>query len=139
MPATEKPVQKSSKQEKSLKEVKPVEGDLKKPAEGDSKKTEAANKPDEEITIARLDLRVGKIVEVEKHPDADSLYVEKIDLGEEKLRTIVSGLVKHVPIEEMRNRAVIVLCNLKHAKMRGVTSEGKHIEGLQYVIVFGSM
>lgn len=40
----------------------------------------------------RLDIRVGKIVEVSKHPDADSLYVEKIDLGEAVPRTIVSGL-----------------------------------------------
>ena len=38
----------------------------------------------------RLDIRVGKIVEVSKHPDADSLYVEKIDLGETVPRTIVS-------------------------------------------------
>lgn len=40
----------------------------------------------------RLDIRVGKIVEVSKHPDADSLYVEKIDLGEAVPRTIVSAL-----------------------------------------------
>lgn len=44
--------------------------------------------------------------------------------GEEKPRTIVSGLVKHVPVEEMKNRLVVVMCNLKPAKMRGVTSEG---------------
>ena len=50
------------------------------------------------MDISRLDLRVGKIVGVEKHPDADSLYVEQVDLGEGKTRTIVSGLVKHVPI-----------------------------------------
>lgn len=68
-------------------------------------------------------MRVGKIVEVSRHPDADSLYLEKIDCGEEKPRTVVSGLVRHIPIEEMQNRLVIVLCNLKPAKMRGVTSE----------------
>lgn len=80
---------------------------------------------DDSVNVARLDFRVGKIVEVEKHPDADSLYVEKIDLGEGKLRTIVSGLVKYVPIEEMKDRLVLVLCNLKPAKMRGVMSEGE--------------
>lgn len=37
---------------------------------------------------SRLDIRVGKIVEVSKHPDADTLYVEKIDLGEDSLRTV---------------------------------------------------
>jgi tRNA-binding EMAP/Myf-like protein len=40
------------------------------------------------IDITRFDLRVGKIVAVEKHPDADSLYVEQIDIGEEKPRTV---------------------------------------------------
>ncbi|XP_018318878.1 tyrosine--tRNA ligase, cytoplasmic isoform X2 [Agrilus planipennis] len=78
----------------------------------------------DELVPSRLDIRVGKIVEVSKHPDADSLYVEKIDLGEEKPRTIVSGLVNFIPIEEMQNRMVVVLCNLKPAKMRGVESQG---------------
>ena len=43
----------------------------------------------------------GKIVEVKKHPDADSLYVETVDLAEDRPRTIISGLVKHVPIEQV--------------------------------------
>lgn len=76
------------------------------------------------IDVGRLDLRVGRIVEVALHPDADSLYVEKIDCGEASPRTIISGLVKHVPIDQMQNRLVVVLCNLKPAKMRGITSEG---------------
>lgn len=68
---------------------------------------------------------MGKIVHVSKHPDADSLYVEKIDLGEPSgPRTIVSGLVNYVPIEEMQNRMVVVLANLKPAKLRGVDSHG---------------
>lgn len=78
----------------------------------------------DENSPARLDIRIGKIVEVSRHPDADALYVEKIDLGEEKPRTIVSGLVNFVPIEEMQNRLVVVLCNLKAAKMRGIESQG---------------
>jgi len=79
------------------------------------------------VDISRLDFRVGKIVQVDQHPDADGLYVEKIDLGEGQprtVRTIVSGLVKHVPIDQMRNRMVIVLCNLKPSKLRGIVSEG---------------
>ena len=59
----------------------------------------------EEPDPSRLDIRIGKIVGVERHPDAESLYVEKIDLGEPSgPRTIVSGLVDFVPIEEMRDR-----------------------------------
>jgi len=44
--------------------------------------------------------------------------------GEEQPRTIVSGLVNYVPINEMQDRLVVVLCNLKPAKMRGIESSG---------------
>ncbi|XP_071695810.1 methionine--tRNA ligase, cytoplasmic-like [Rutidosis leptorrhynchoides] len=77
----------------------------------------------QELTISRLDIRVGVIAEVQKHPDADSLYVEKIDVGEEQPRTVVSGLAKFIPLEEMQNRKVCVLCNLKPATMRGIKSQ----------------
>lgn len=61
----------------------------------------AASVPD----VTKVDLRVGRIVSCEKHPDADALYVEQIDVGEaEGPRTIVSGLVKYVPLEEMQVR-----------------------------------
>ncbi|XKL61834.1 hypothetical protein PGB90_001667 [Kerria lacca] len=79
---------------------------------------------DDELSPHRLDIRIGRVVDVSMHPNADSLYIEKIDIGEEKPRTIVSGLVKFVPIGEMLNRMVVVLCNLKSAKMRGVESSG---------------
>ncbi|KMZ68773.1 Methionine--tRNA ligase [Zostera marina] len=74
------------------------------------------------ISVSRLDIRVGVIKKVQKHPDADSLYVEEIDCGEDLPRTVVSGLVKYIPIEEMQNRKVCVLCNLKPASMRGIKS-----------------
>jgi methionyl-tRNA synthetase len=45
---------------------------------------------------------VGLIKKAEKHPDADSLYIEEIDVGEEAPRTVVSGLVKFIPLEEMK-------------------------------------
>ncbi|KAK2715831.1 tyrosine--tRNA ligase, cytoplasmic-like isoform X1 [Artemia franciscana] len=84
----------------------------------------AKAKPVDETGPHQLDIRVGKIVSVKRHPEADSLYVEEIDLGEERPRTIVSGLVEYVPPEEMKDRLVVVLCNLKPAKMRGVESAG---------------
>ncbi|KAK1805008.1 hypothetical protein P4O66_019368 [Electrophorus voltai] len=81
------------------------------------------NKPEEEIIPSRLDLRVGKIVSVQKHPDADSLYLEKIDIGEEQPRTVVSGLVAYVSQEQLQDRLVVLLCNLKPQKMRGIESQ----------------
>uniref|UniRef100_A0A2P2M8U1 Uncharacterized protein MANES_15G055300 n=1 Tax=Rhizophora mucronata TaxID=61149 RepID=A0A2P2M8U1_RHIMU len=76
-----------------------------------------------EISITRLDIRVGLIKKAQKHPDADSLYVEEIDVGGGETRTVVSGLVKYIPLEEMQNRKVCVLCNLKPATMRGIKSQ----------------
>lgn len=58
--------------------------------------------PEAEISVSRLDIRVGQIKKVQKHPDANSLYVEEIDVGEESTRTVVSGLVKYIPLEEMQ-------------------------------------
>lgn len=78
----------------------------------------------EEFIPSKFDMRVGQIIEVMRHPDADSLYVEKIDIGEGEPRTIVSGLVKYVPIEDMHNKKVVVLANLKPQNMRGIKSAG---------------
>eukprot|EP00735_Rhodelphis_limneticus_P002512 TRINITY_DN1340_c0_g1::TRINITY_DN1340_c0_g1_i1::g.20027::m.20027 TRINITY_DN1340_c0_g1::TRINITY_DN1340_c0_g1_i1::g.20027 ORF type:complete len:252 (+),score=78.05,sp/Q9ZTS1/SYM_ORYSJ/56.71/3e-54,tRNA_bind/PF01588.15/5.5e-32,DUF2360/PF10152.4/0.063 TRINITY_DN1340_c0_g1_i1:36-758(+) len=74
--------------------------------------------------VCRVDLRVGLITKCWKHPDADSLYCEEIDVGEEKPRTICSGLVKFVPLEKMQNQRCVVVANLKPAKMRGILSQG---------------
>lgn len=106
-----KPKKEKPKKEKSDKPEKKEKGGGKK-AEDETP-----------VDVGRLDFRVGRIVEASKHPDADSLYVEKVDVGEEKHRTVVSGLVRFIPEAEMQNRMVVLLCNLKPAKMRGVTSE----------------
>ncbi|KXZ42805.1 hypothetical protein GPECTOR_117g370 [Gonium pectorale] len=74
--------------------------------------------------VHALDIRIGRIVSCERHPDAESLYVEKIDVGEAEPRTIVSGLVKYVPLEAMQDRMVVVICNLKPRNMRGIKSHG---------------
>ncbi|XP_075169280.1 aaRS-interacting multifunctional protein 1 [Haematobia irritans] len=120
--STETPSQvPTNAEQKPAKDKKPK----KEKAEGAKKEANpsAAASAELPIDVGRLDMRVGKIVEVGRHPDADSLYLEKIDCGEPQPRTVVSGLVKFVPLEEMKDRMVVVLCNLKPAKMRGVTSE----------------
>lgn len=94
-----------------------------------------------EVTPARLDLRIGKITSVEMHPDAESLFVETIDVGEEKPRTVVSGLRAYMSAEQLNNRLVVLLCNLKPQKMRGILSEAMllaasktNISGIREVI-----
>ncbi|XP_055701335.1 tyrosine--tRNA ligase, cytoplasmic [Phlebotomus papatasi] len=94
------------------------------PAPGKVKNAPKAAENGVEDGPHRLDMRVGKVVEVKKHPDADTLYVESIDVGESEPRTIVSGLANFVKLEDMQDRLVVVLCNLKAAKMRGIESKG---------------
>ncbi|KAH9500617.1 hypothetical protein Btru_077091 [Bulinus truncatus] len=77
---------------------------------------------DSGIIPSRLDLRVGKIVSVSLHPEAENLYVETVDLGEEKPRTVVSGLAGLVPKESLENKLGVFLCNLKPARMKGIES-----------------
>ncbi|XP_058576118.1 aminoacyl tRNA synthase complex-interacting multifunctional protein 1-like [Neofelis nebulosa] len=89
----------------------------------EKKQSIAGSADSEPIDVSRLDLGVGCIITARKHPDADSLHVEEVDVGETAPRTVVSGLVNHVPLEQTQNRMVILLCNLKPAKMRGVISQ----------------
>eukprot|EP01025_Chloroclados_australasicus_P054321 TRINITY_DN6435_c0_g1_i5.p1 TRINITY_DN6435_c0_g1~~TRINITY_DN6435_c0_g1_i5.p1 ORF type:complete len:1024 (-),score=164.90 TRINITY_DN6435_c0_g1_i5:327-3305(-) len=92
----------------------------------DGKKKKEKNAPangDAPVDISRLDLRVGLIRRAWKHPNAESLYAEEVEVGEEKPRSVVSGLVKFIPEEEMQNRRVVLICNLPAREMRGVKSE----------------
>ncbi|CAG5121350.1 unnamed protein product, partial [Candidula unifasciata] len=112
---------KKPKVDKKGKEGKTGGGDEKpKKADAVASGDQAA---DGAVDVSRLDLRVGKIVAVERHPDAETLYVEQVDLGEGRNRTVVSGLVKHFPVNAMKDRIAVFMCNLKPAKIRGVLSE----------------
>lgn len=96
----------------------------KKPKEDGGKKKEPQQAAAPAVQIpSQVDLRVGKIVDIKKHPDADSLYLEQVDFGEtDGPRTVLSGLVNYVPMEEMKDRWVVGICNLKPAAMRGIKS-----------------
>jgi len=115
----EDPKKKQQQPKKEAAKQQQQKGQQQKGQKGGAKKDEQ-DQPD----ITHLDIRIGHILHVEKHPDADTLYVEQIDLGESAPRTIVSGLVNFVPIEQMKDRMVVVLCNLKPKPTRGVTSAG---------------
>lgn len=74
--------------------------------------------------FAALDMRVGTIAEVTRHPDADRLYIAQIDFGPELgTKQTVTSLVPHYTEQELTGRAVIGLVNLKPTRMRGKRSE----------------
>ena len=79
---------------------------------------------EEEATWSQCDLRVGRIVECYPHPDSAKLFVEQIDLGEGRLRTIASGLQDFVPLEDMTKGLCVVFANLKPRKLADLFSEG---------------
>ncbi|KAF0719677.1 Aste57867_873 [Aphanomyces stellatus] len=78
----------------------------------------------DQADITKLDIRVGKIVNVWKHETADKLYCEEIDVGEDEPRQIASGLVKHYTLEQMQGRMLLVMCNLKPRALVGFKSHG---------------
>lgn len=86
--------------------------------------SEAAASEVEVVAPTALDVRVGKILSCARHPDADALYVEEIDVGEATPRTICSGLVPYLRAEELMDAVVVVLCNLKARNFRGIKSHG---------------
>ncbi len=111
-----------------------------KPAKKEKKKEKGA-KPQKAPAAAApppsprlIDLRVGRVLRAIKHPEADSLYVSTIDMGDapgtedteehggRACRTVCSGLNGLVPLEDMQGRRVVVVANLKPVRMRGVKS-----------------
>jgi aminoacyl tRNA synthase complex-interacting multifunctional protein 1 len=83
-----------------------------------------SKKPESQLSVNCLDIRVGQIVSVQRHETADKLYCEEILVGEEVPRSIASGLVPYYSLEEMTNRRVLVVCNLKPRSLVGFKSSG---------------
>jgi len=78
------------------------------------------------ITIdefSKIKLVVGKIIDVKDHPNADRLYILKVDLGNE-VRQIVSGIKQWYKKEELLNKKIIIVYNLQPKNFRGVESQG---------------
>jgi methionine--tRNA ligase beta chain len=74
--------------------------------------------------ISKMEIRVGTIKSISKHPEVENLYVEQVDVGDSDTRTIVSGLGKYCTEDYLLNKKVIVLCNLKPRVIKGVESHG---------------
>jgi len=113
------------------------------PGVGEKKKKEKKEKTpkapapvikEKPLSPSLIDLRVGHILKAVQHPNADSLYVSTIAVGDAPgtdntteyegkiVRTVCSGLNGLIPLEEMQNRKIIAVCNLKPVTMRGVKS-----------------
>ena len=90
------------------------------PAESAQKPKEAASP----ISETDIDFEAGKIIEIARHPNAEKLYVEKIQLGGGEIRQVVSGLVPFFKPEELLGKAILLVKNLKPAVLRGTESQG---------------
>ncbi|CAM3700153.1 methionine--tRNA ligase [Erysipelothrix urinaevulpis] len=101
----------------------------------DVKETLEKFEPEEEIVgieevnevnfeeFKKIEMVVAQVKKVEAHPNADKLYVLQLDAGNQDVQ-VVSGLVAHYSPEELLNKKVVLVKNLKPVKLRGVLSSG---------------
>jgi tyrosyl-tRNA synthetase len=80
--------------------------------------------PTTEATIASLDLRVGKVIDVSKHPRSDEDLVLKVDVGEKTPRTVVASIAKYMSRDTLLGNFVVVVHNLAKKTVKGIESEG---------------
>ncbi len=114
------------KEEEVMAKVEEIQNRIKKEVK------EAKKEVKGEVTIddfAKLDLRVGKVLSCEKHPDADKLLILTVDLGEGKPRQIVSGLAASYTPGQMIGKHVVVIANLAKVTIRGEESNGMLLAG----------
>ena len=93
--------------------------------------------------FAKVELKIGKILEANDHPDADKLYVLKVDLGEKEIQ-LVAGVKKHYEKEELIGKRIVVVANLEPRPLRGVESQGMLLaargkEATKLIIVDGDI
>lgn len=103
------------------------------PAPQAQEKPPAPTAETREITIedfAKMDLRVAKVLAAEPVKKADKLLLLTVDLGGEE-RKIVSGIAKHYAPEELIGKQIVMVANLKPAKIRGVVSHGMALAASQ--------
>ncbi|MFH1789220.1 MAG: methionine--tRNA ligase [Candidatus Altiarchaeota archaeon] len=92
---------------------------------GETKKREVEKLPEVDYSeFEKIALRVGVVKSVEDHPNADKLYVIKVDLGELGERTLVAGVKESYGKDELAGKRIVVVANLKPVKIRGVESQG---------------
>lgn len=116
-------------EKKLLAEIEAKEKEAKKAAKEAEKAAKKAEKQEEKTEIigiedfAKIDLRVAQIKECIKAENSDKLLVLQVDMGSE-IRQVVSGIAKYYAPDELIGKKVIVVSNLKPAKLRGIESNG---------------
>ncbi|GAX19154.1 tyrosyl-tRNA synthetase [Fistulifera solaris] len=130
--ATTKQATKGKPQQQDEKKTvaKEANANKEKPAKAPKDETKTAKEKQTEssdggeVDITALDIRVGQIVKVWNHPEADKLFCEEIDLGNGEVRQIASGLRPYYQDSDLLNARVLVLCNLKKRNLVGFPSHG---------------
>ncbi len=83
----------------------------------------------DELFNAKIALKTARIIKIERHPDAEKLYIETLDDGSGVERIIISGLVPYFKEEELLGKSIVIADNLKARKMRGIESRGMLLAG----------
>lgn len=109
-PVVDTKTKKQNTENKDKKEVKP--------------KADTKKEGSEILPISKIDIRVGKIVKIAENTESLKLFNEEIDIGNGEIRKIASGLKGLVPIEDLQDSLVLVLCNLKERVLCGWPSHG---------------
>ncbi|XP_061586631.1 aminoacyl tRNA synthase complex-interacting multifunctional protein 1-like [Cololabis saira] len=87
-----------------------------------AEKDSVADQEDGKVDVSRLDLRVGRVMMAVQLPDNESMYMQ-IEVGDFFARTVVSKLAKHISVDQMQNRPVVLLCNLQPVVTGGFVNQ----------------
>lgn len=116
----------------------PADKSLAVSTENPKKKNKKAKQPEiparpplpvEVTQFLQCDLRVGRVAEVASHPEASGLYILKVSYGDMGTRSVCAGLRNFLSEDDLRERLVVTICNLKPLKLRGVSSEAMILAG----------
>lgn len=107
----------------------PVEKKKKEKKAKQPKQPSAPALPVEVTQFLQCDLRIGRVTKVEHHPEADGLFVLEVSYEDSPPRTVCAGLRNFLSDDDMRDRMVVTICNLKPRKLRGVNSEAMILAG----------
>lgn len=125
--------------EHGLEENEEAEKKAKKEQKKKQKKQKKAKEPVSIEDFGKLSLKAGRVLEAWKHPNAEKLLVEKVDLGDGDVRQIVSGIASVYAPEDLVGKNVVVVANLLPAELRGEKSEGMILcaeKGKSFEVVF---